>query len=169
MNAAAKQRSTIPGSHVRRIKRAVVDGFAAPEYGTELALMHYRGELTRPQYDAAQVFLRVRAEFVRAVDARQIKSPKLEFGIGGRPPDPDSEIGQKIAEREKSAVHKFRKLERAAMECGRASFGAFWTVAIDDAYAEWAARLAVARVCEALRVYLERGRRSRRTAARAKS
>ena len=61
-------------AHVRRIKMAVANKLLGPEYGCPVALMRLQGELTDREYGACVYYRTLRADYTRAIDAKELKA-----------------------------------------------------------------------------------------------
>lgn len=83
-----------------------------PLWGTPLGQMHLRGEINAVQLSAGEKFIVLLSAYNRAIGAKSVASPSLEIGRGAAQPDPDTEVGEKIAERERIVMDEYEAVMR---------------------------------------------------------
>jgi hypothetical protein len=155
-------RDSLPETAIKRMRRLLVDcvGPRSSATGTELALMHFRGELTRGQLEASQQAVEARSAWLRCIDAKNIRTASLEAGSGRRiDPDLDSPFGQQLVARELAARARHESVMRVIDSCGGAAKRDFWDVAYENVTPSWMMKNNVQRVAEALRFFREQRRR----------
>ena len=162
-----REANSFPETHIKRLKRGVAEGFVGPEYGTELALMLYRAEITRSQYEAAEDFVQARYAFLRVSEAKSLRAAQLESGLGSKEPDPDSEVGKRIAAREERIKRRYEELYRVVKGCGKVSCDAFMGLICENEAPNWELKFHAHQVFKALHEYRDRASRARRAKRRA--
>ena len=94
----------LPESQIRRIREDVLAGYRGAEYGSQIALMHMRGELSGPLYRECADYRDGVERWEAVSEARGVKGQSYEGGRGSSyDPDPDSDEGKKLSSREKKA------------------------------------------------------------------
>jgi hypothetical protein len=105
-----------PESLIKRTRAMMRD--AASEKGAELGFMVIRGQITEDEYAACRWFDELHARYLRAIDAKEIKSASLSPGDKAEPPDVFSEVGQKRARGERQTVAEHDSAVLAGRACG---------------------------------------------------
>lgn len=77
-----------------RARDAVLALLADPLWESELGRMHLRGELNAVQTEAGKRWGNLARAYLKAIGAKDIKSPCFEGGHGSIDPDPASDRGQ---------------------------------------------------------------------------
>lgn len=155
----------MPESAIKRLRRLAADcvGPRSAATGTELALMHLRGELSEAQLEAARTAVEARGAYLRTLGVRQLKAMVLEPSGGpSNGIDPDSEAGAGLTAKERAAWARYNRIRAVIIGCGRRARLSFEAVAYEDAVPSWSMRIEVQRVAEALRFAREQRRRVRR-------
>ncbi len=103
---------------VRRLRDAAVRGLRDPEWGTELGRLYLEGNLTGAMYAAGKRWREQATEYRRAIGVFPIRSASLERGSHSHEADPDSEEGQKQAQREANGAERFFAAHAALTSAG---------------------------------------------------
>ena len=146
-------------AHIRRIKMAVANKLLGPEYGCPVALMRLQGELTDREYDACVYYRTLRADYVRAIDAKELKAQSLGEQRSA-PPDPHSAKGVAQAKREATISTDWLYVSRVVRSQGDRLKAVFELVVLDDKDPPgYLAKTEVARVARAIHTATTQTRR----------
>lgn len=154
-----------PETSIRRLEAMLVEA-GSQLRGTQVGLMKLRGEISDAQHSACVWFAELHAKYLRAIDAKTVKTGSAEMSPKAEPPDPYSEVGQARAKKERKDVAEFESARLSAMACGSIEYAAFVRVVIDDTVPIYFAKKAVREIGEALRRHRQassKRRRGRRT------
>jgi hypothetical protein len=116
---SGKLRREPPPVMVRRLRDAALAGLRDPEWGTELGRLYLEGTITATMYAAGKAWRDKAARYVRAINSFGVRSPVLEQGRAGSPPDPDSETGREQARREANDMERFFEAHAILLSAGR--------------------------------------------------
>lgn len=130
--------------------------------GSEIGWMQLRGEITEAQLGACEWYCEVRAAYMLAIEAKDIKSGSPERRSPSTPPDPNSVAGRAKARHDRRAKAEFESLQLAALACGRGEYLMFRDVVLDGAAVTFAGKKAVQKVSEAIRRHRAAENRARR-------
>ena len=128
-NGRAQREREYPPNQIKRLRDAAMAGLRDAEWGTELGRLYLNEVITSAMYAAGKRWREWAASYHHAIGVFPVRSASAELGRGGQQPDPDSDEGRKIAQREADAAERF--------------FAAH-AVLVSDAGAEYAVRA----VCE---------------------
>ena len=146
-------------AHVRRIKMAVANKLLGPEYGCPVALMRLQGELTDREYGACVYYRTLRADYTRAIDAKELKAQALGEQRSA-PVDPESAKGAAQAKRETNVTADWLYAARVVAACGSRLAAVFdRVVLLDHEPPGYLAKTEVARVARAIHTATTRTRR----------
>ena len=110
----------------KRLRDMALAGAALSEWGTELGRLFLGGKLDADLYEAGKRWARLTAAYHAATGGpAEVVSIGLWTDGHRQPPDPDSEAGQRIAEREKAVCDAWREADAVLSSSGcRASVDA---------------------------------------------
>lgn len=121
-----------------------------PLWGTELGRMHLQGELSATQLEAGKRWANLARAHAAAICSKGIKAMNIGGSSSGAEPDPDSEAGIKIAERESRTVDRYRDAEGRVIDCGTRVLFAVAALCEDDRPLEWAEKREAVKGLDAL-------------------
>jgi hypothetical protein len=101
-----------------RARDAVLAMLADPLWETELGRMHLRGELNAVQTEAGKRWCNLARAYLRAINARGIKSPSFEGASSTVDPDPESERGQMQTKHDIYIIDDFKRAKEALEKDG---------------------------------------------------
>jgi len=103
----------------KRLRDMALAGAALSEWGTELGRLFLGGKLDPALYEAGKRWARLTAAYHAATGG---PAPVVSIGLWTdgrrRTPDPDSEAGQRIAEREKAVCDAWREADAVLSSSG---------------------------------------------------
>lgn len=141
---------------VARIRAGLLQQAADPALGTAYGVMYLRGEIAQDQYDAAGALAQARADYLRAIGARTLRSAALEPSAAGAGGDPESAAGQVAAERDRASVARYTRFAGLLGELGPETERAVWLLV--EGGATWAEREIAKRGLERVGRWLRTGR-----------
>ncbi len=105
-------------NEIRRLRDAALRGLRDPEWGTELGRLYLEAAITAAMYAAGKRWREQAAEYRQAIGVFPVRSASLERGSHGHDIDPDSEEGQKQAQREANGAERFFAAHAALTSAG---------------------------------------------------
>ena len=95
-----------PETSIRRLEAMLAEA-GSQLRGTQVGLMKLRGEISQLQHAACAWFAEIHAKYLRAIDAKTVKTGSAEMSPKAEPPDPYSEVGRARAKKERKDVAEF--------------------------------------------------------------
>lgn len=111
------QRETAP-TQVRRLMDAALADVLDPKWGTELGRLLLTGAITPEMYSAGERWTEAASKYRKAIGIFPIKSTSAEPSPRSHQPDPDSEEGRKLAQREANAAERFFEADAILTQAG---------------------------------------------------
>jgi hypothetical protein len=105
-NGREQRHRLLSPTEARRLREAAWRGLRDAQWGTELGRLFLESSLTEQQFLAGQRWRQDVAAYHWAIDVFPVRTASLERGKA-TPPDPDSEVGRKLAKRESEAIETF--------------------------------------------------------------
>jgi hypothetical protein len=133
------KRDTSPAS-IRRIREAAFKAASDPLWGTEIGKLNLEGQIDDIQLEAGRKWSVAREAYDRAMGFKRAKAMTFGAGAAGTPPDPDSEIGQEISQREERDISNYTRAENSLSCFGKLSLDAVNDLCIEDKPLEWVRR-----------------------------
>lgn len=149
----------LPETAIKRLNEAVALGILrGEELGTEPGRMKLRGQIGKDDFEVIRRFWKLRADYLRAIGAREFSTPAFEQKGAAAPPDVESEAGQRLTAHERRVVAQWDAAVSVGLRCGAQAWGRFTLVVCKDERQDWQDAALVKRVCDALRRHWQ-GRR----------
>ena len=104
---------------IRRLTDAAVAGLRDASWGTMLGRIYLAEKISASEYAAGKRWAALTAEYAVACQAPRAPTTVLLDAVGGRPPDPDSEIGRKEVKRHEKANREYLDGRHALRLAGR--------------------------------------------------
>lgn len=158
---------SIPETQIRRIREDVIAGYRGPEYGTQIALMHMRGELSGPLYRECADYRDGVERWEAVSEAKGVRGQSYEEGRGSSfDPDPDSNEGKKLSARERKARDNYWRAKSILDKCSAEARFRFNQVVIEDEIPSYEMKRSVIYCASRLRDVREAMHRVRRAGKR---
>lgn len=155
------KQDALPETAIKRLNEAVALGIIrGEELGTEPGRMKLRGQIAKEDFDIIRRFWKLRADYLRAIGAREFSTPSFEQKGAAAPVDVESEAGQRLSAHEKRIVAQWDAVVAVGLRCGSAAWNRFTLVVCMDERQDWQDPALVKKVCEALRLHWH-GRRAK--------
>ncbi len=119
-------------TEVRRIRDAALRGLRDPEWGSELGRLYLQGIITDSMYAAGKRWREHATEYRQAIGIFPVKSASLERGSHSTSADPDSDEGNKQAERERNAAERFMEAHAILVFMGQGTESIIRRLCEDD-------------------------------------
>lgn len=117
-NGRIQREPELAASEIRRVRDMAVRDARQAEWGAELGRLYLENAITGAMYSAGKRWREQAAEYRRAIGLFPIKSASLERGSHSHAIDPDSEEGQKQAQRESNGAERFFAAHAALTSAG---------------------------------------------------
>jgi hypothetical protein len=122
LSRAAERKEYAP-TLIRRARDAAFHRYGDKRWGTELGRMYLIGNLQEHHVAAGERWATLMAKFHAAIDAppTNARTANLQIGLHAAHPDPDSDLGQLLAQTEIGVVKRLRKAHDALLQAGSSS------------------------------------------------
>ena len=117
-NGRHQRDEAVPASLARRLRDAALAGLSGREWGTELGRLYLAHSITDEMYSAGRRWSVDAAAYRAAIGIFPMRSASLERGALGHAPDPDSEEGRRLADREIEGAERFFAADAALHMAG---------------------------------------------------
>ena len=119
-------------AEIRRLRDAAMSGLRDAAWGSEVGRLHLTNRISSSELAAAKRWLELTAKYSRALGSPKPPTTVSLEALGGTPPDPDSEIGQKQAKRHERASRDYVEARDALRLAGRHVEAAVEAVVLRD-------------------------------------
>lgn len=154
-----QKQDALPETAIKRLNEAVAMGIIrGEELGTEPGRMKLRGQIGKDDFEIIRRFWKLRADYLRAIGAREFSTPSIEPKSASAPVDVDSEAGARLSAHERRVMAQWDAAVAVGLRCGAQAWNRFTLVVCMDERQDWQDAALVKRVCDALRRHWQ-GRR----------
>jgi hypothetical protein len=117
-NGRAQREREFPPAQVRRLRDAAMQGLRDPEWGTELGRLNLTGKINDSMFAAGKKWAILASQYQAAIGVFPVRTASPTLGRNSEPPDPDSDEGKKIAERETNGAERFFAADAVLIQAG---------------------------------------------------
>ena len=147
----AGQRKWFAPAEIKRMLDNLAANSRLPGLGTAYGRMMLEEAISIPEFEACRRWDDLRASYLAALDASGLRSQLSALDArGGEAPDPGSELGEKIATRDRRIIAEYMAALRVIEAVGRVEHIDFRGVCESDNYATYSEKGNVRRCARAL-------------------